>query len=918
MSGISNYTYSSKPFLLFAFLVTWGSSSIFSQNLPDGFSDQLVAEHAQALTGIHFSPNGRMFVWEKQGKVYAYPKEGGDSRLLIDIHEEVGNWRDHGLLGFTLHPNFESNGYVYLLYAVDRHYLLYEGSPGYKPEEDDYFSATIGRLTRYTLDASQGFNKLIPGSRKVLIGEKASNGIPLIHQSHGVGSLVFGEDGTLLLSVGDAASYSEVDVGQGKDTSTYAQQALADGILTKEENVGSFRSQLLQSLNGKVLRIDPETGEGIPSNPFFEADKPHSPASKVWALGMRNPFRMALKPGSGGHDPSLAQPGHLFVGDVGWYNWEELNVISEGGTNLGWPLFEGMDPMWSYFDRRTPNLYLPIPEPNSCEQRHFTFHDLIVQSHTGDPLKYSSPCEVSRRSVEGIPHFVHQPPLIKWSNKFNENFGAYIPAYDLSGKIFSRMIGSGQARVKGKPFDGGSSTGGVFYAGKRFPEAFHQAYFHGDFSKKWIKAFLFDSSGDLTEVRDFHQAAGDVVSIAYNPWDECLYYVRYPDQIRKIAYGGNQPPQAVIEVSEHFGKSPLKVQFFSHKSFDPDGELLTYFWNFGDGTTSTQANPIHTFEVSRSDPTGLSISLTVKDLEGDSSQVSQVISLNNTPPKVRISSIEDSSFYGMTAAYTLPLKAEVEDQEFSPGELAYTWETFFHHNSHFHPEPPDSQRVSQAIITPAGCGKEIYWYRFRLTVTDPAGLSTVDEKVLFPDCGPPVIRFTQFEARAQDDTGIRLFWEYDQAIALDRFEVERSIDQGESYTKLGTLPVAPSSPNGSFTYQDNAPAKGYNQYRIKAVNRFESFVLSEDSSIPFPSDAFFSIYPNPSNGELFLLPLQDSERSTVFSLFDLSGRRVLLHRLHAQAGQAIELPVDRLPSGIYFYEWKNAQHRETGKLSLQR
>ncbi len=68
--------------------------------------------------------------------------------------------------------------------------------------------------------------------------------------------------------MGDRAA---TDVGNGNGP--YFAQALADGILTAATlNVGAV-AQILDCLNGKILRIDPETGEGIPSNPFYDPTK---------------------------------------------------------------------------------------------------------------------------------------------------------------------------------------------------------------------------------------------------------------------------------------------------------------------------------------------------------------------------------------------------------------------------------------------------------------------------------------------------------------------------------------------------------------------------------------------------------------------------------------------------------------------
>jgi len=170
---------------LIALLAT---QSVMGQ-LPADFSDQIINNDWEMPMGIAFDETGRMFVWEKAGRVYKADAEGNKiNPPLLDIHEEVGNWRDHGLLGFTLDPDFINNGYYYLLYAVDRHYLINYGTPQYHPDSSSSFQASIGRITRYTADPSSDFSTTIENSRQVLLGSSSSNGIPLYHESHGVGS----------------------------------------------------------------------------------------------------------------------------------------------------------------------------------------------------------------------------------------------------------------------------------------------------------------------------------------------------------------------------------------------------------------------------------------------------------------------------------------------------------------------------------------------------------------------------------------------------------------------------------------------------------------------------------------------------------------------------------------------------------
>ena len=118
----------------------------------------------------------------------------------------------------------------------------------------------------------------------------------------------------------------------------------------------------MYSLGGKILRLDPLTGEGIcpdstnankftAFNPRCDGTNGKSIPSKVWAFGVRNPFRMTMRPFS----PSDDQPpgiyykhtilfflkGVFYFGDVGQAGYEEVNCVREGNLNFGWPCWEG-------------------------------------------------------------------------------------------------------------------------------------------------------------------------------------------------------------------------------------------------------------------------------------------------------------------------------------------------------------------------------------------------------------------------------------------------------------------------------------------------------------------------------------------------------------------------------------------------
>jgi len=710
------------------FIALFCPSFLYAQ-LPVDFIDLPAEGGFEEAVGVAFDDSSRMYVWEKGGRIFVFEDDILIADPLLDIREEVGNWRDHGMNGFALDPKFYENGFFYVYYLVDRHHLINFGTPDYDPLEDDYYSATILRLTRYTADAATNYTSIIPGSRLVLLGATKQTGVPCIHESHTGASIVFGTDGSLMISTGDAASYNFADVGSGFDS--YWEQALEDSILTEKENVGAYRAQLLDCLDGKILRIDPATGAGLPTNPWFDPTDPNSNISKVWAMGLRNPFRATLRPGTGSPDPTSGQPGSLYVGDVGWYSWEEINVSKIGGENFGWPAYEGMEPMDDYYDESPQNMDAPNPLAGGICDDYFLFTDLIIQATLDPDPAFLNPCDIAEDIPNTIPKFEHIRPLID----FSHSFGTRTPIYDglEADWIYVSLPDS---PVDGINFFGYSSTGGVWYMDDSYPEEYRNAYYHADYAAGWIKKFTFNEFDDPTTITDFHDSPGPVVSMAVNPDDGFIYYVQYPNQIRKIAYLGlvNLNPVAIASSDINFGTSPLDINFDGSASYDPEIMPLNYLWNFGDGFTSTEINPAHTFTAPAGVPTLFTVLLTVTDDQGLTSTAELIISVNNTPPSVEITSFPDGYLYSIAAPSDIPLIATVSDLEHDPDELFYNWQTIFHHNAHIHPQPVDTLVETTTYISPDGCYLEDYSYEVILTVTDAAGLSGADTNWLFPDC----------------------------------------------------------------------------------------------------------------------------------------------------------------------------------------
>ena len=301
------------------------------------FVTELVATLDQFTpVGLAFAPDGRIFVWQKPGVVRIVKDGALLSAPFLDIQSRVNQCGDRGLLGLALDPAFPTNGFVYLFYTFES---------GTNPND---CNAKTSRLTRVTANPAN-LDVALPGSEVVII-----SGIPTDGDSHSVGMLRFAPDGKLFASHGDGASYS-----------------FADPL--------ALRAQDLNSYNGKILRINPD-GSAPGGNPFD--DGTNSIRSKVWAYGLRNPFRFELH-------PATAEP---YIGDVGWNTWEELN--RGRGANFGWPCFEGSgsQPEYQAAFQQCRNL-----SPASVTPPFFTYNHTVGSTVIGGAFYTGS--STRRRTV---------------------------------------------------------------------------------------------------------------------------------------------------------------------------------------------------------------------------------------------------------------------------------------------------------------------------------------------------------------------------------------------------------------------------------------------------------------------------------------------------------------------------------------
>jgi uncharacterized repeat protein (TIGR03806 family) len=240
-------------------------------DLPPGFTDTVVATGLTGATAMAAAPDGRLFVCEQTGTLRVI---AGDLLLASPfLTVEVDSHWERGLIGVALDPAFPRRPYVYVCYVVPRPYVHH-------------------RISRFTADG----NRAVPGSEVILLeGDDQSKLGGFQPAGHQGGGLQFGKDGKLYIAIG--------------------------------EQTAGAPSQRLDAFQGKLLRINPD-GSIPADNPFFE--KAHGKYRAIWALGLRNPFGLAVQPGTG----------RIFINDVGDARLEEIND-GVAGANYGWPSSEG-------------------------------------------------------------------------------------------------------------------------------------------------------------------------------------------------------------------------------------------------------------------------------------------------------------------------------------------------------------------------------------------------------------------------------------------------------------------------------------------------------------------------------------------------------------------------------------------------
>jgi glucose/arabinose dehydrogenase len=236
---------------------------------PPAFLERPVATGMSFPTAMTFAPDGRLFVCLKAGELRVIENEVLLPTPFLSLLVDYSGER--GLLGVAFDPNFAVNHFIYVYYTVP--------------------SPVHNRVSRFTANG----NVVVPGSELVILDLNNLSGAT----NHNGGAIHFGPDGKLYVATGDNAS--------------------------------SANAQSFGNLLGKILRINPDPANLIPTdNPYYNDPAVVGVNKAIWALGLRNPYTFAFQPGTG----------RMLINDVGQVSWEEIND-GIAHSNYGWPICEG-------------------------------------------------------------------------------------------------------------------------------------------------------------------------------------------------------------------------------------------------------------------------------------------------------------------------------------------------------------------------------------------------------------------------------------------------------------------------------------------------------------------------------------------------------------------------------------------------
>ncbi|WBQ02849.1 carbohydrate-binding protein [Kribbella sp. CA-293567] len=592
-------------------------------------------------------------------------------KLNVYTHDE------EGLQGVAADPGFATNRYLYLYYSP--RLSTPEGDAPTEGTQADW-DRWKGELylSRFTLKSD---NTLDLAGEKIVLRVPSDRG----QCCHVGGDLDFDAAGNLYLTTGDDSnpfqsdSYTPIDERTNRNPQFDAQRSSGN----------------TNDLRGKLLRIKPQPDGTytVPSGNLFAPGTAQT-RPEIYAMGFRNPFRMTVdKPtgivylGDYGPDAGVTNPNRGPNGQV------EFDRITAPG-NYGWPYCTGTN----------------------------------TSSETYNEFQFPSGPSAAKYNCAGGPT----------NNSFRNTGRTTLPPAQPSWIRYGGDAGTPPE------FGGGSESpmGGPVYrfdpnlnSAVKFPQSLNGRYFAGELGRQWIKAIEVTGSGGVGDIGAFPWTGTQVMDMAFGP-DGALYVLDYGtgannQALWRIEYKGatNRNPIAKAAGTPTSGGRPLAVAFSSAGSSDPEGGALTYRWTFGDGGTSTQANPSYTYNTAGN----FTATLTVTDPAGLTGSANVQISVGNTAPTVTLQTPADGQLFSF--GDTVPFQITVTDPEDGTIDCSRVKLTYLlGHDAHQH-QITSKNGCSGSIAVPVDGEHDpaanVYGV-FDAEYTDNGGITTHTQRKLQP------------------------------------------------------------------------------------------------------------------------------------------------------------------------------------------